>query len=91
MNALSMGLDHAASAAYWFGGHWAGAGWGWWWGPLFLVFWLGVIGLFVWLFTRYSPPRGRASSDRAREILAERFARGEISVEEYRERLSQIR
>jgi putative membrane protein len=45
----------------------------------------------VWLVTR--PPRSlaaRIDRDRAVDILAERFARGDISGEEYRERLSEL-
>ncbi|GAA2001403.1 hypothetical protein GCM10009755_07270 [Brevibacterium samyangense] len=32
-------------------------------------------------------PRGNAGAQRAKEILAERYARGELSTEEYHERL----
>lgn len=57
--------------------------------PFFWLLWVGVIAtvLFV-VFRRRS---GRcAGTDRARAILAERFARGEISGEELRERLAQL-
>ena len=53
--------------------------------------------LIVWLVrattgngaTTSSPPKDPA--DRAREILAERYARGELTTEEYRERVEQLR
>jgi putative membrane protein len=58
-----------------------------WWvvAPLFWALWLVVIGTAVWLVTRRRP-RWRGD-DRAKAILAERFARGDISAEEFRERL----
>ena len=35
-------------------------------------------------------PRDRSGAERAREILAERYARGELSSDEYRERLEHL-
>ena len=55
---------------------------------------------FLWLFllaaVLFFVFRGRrwhhvSGADRARDILAERYARGEITGEEYRERLEQLR
>ncbi len=60
---------------------------GWWW-PLWLLFWAAVIGTVVWLIARRR--RRPTEGDRAREILAERFARGEVTAEEYRERLAAL-
>jgi len=71
---------------------WGDGGWGWIGGGLMmLVFWAGLVVLIVFLV------RGAASHDRpegqarpngreARDILAERFARGEISKEEFEQR-----
>jgi putative membrane protein len=63
---------------------------GWW--PLWPLLWIAVIGTAVWLLVRrrgaHDGPRG---VERAREILAERYARGEITSDEYRERLEQLR
>jgi putative membrane protein len=65
------------------------AGWHWWFAPLWILLWVAVI----FALSRFSPWRRRR--DRrvdAREILAERFARGEIDAAEYdarREVLSQ--
>jgi putative membrane protein len=61
---------------------------GWW--PIWPFIWLLVVGLIVWLVVR----RGRgpwSGGRRAQDILAERYARGEISGEEYRERLDGLR
>ncbi len=66
-----------------------GSGWGWggWvgMGLGMLVFW----GAVIWLFIRYT---SRSSKDQpgprhADEVLAARFARGEIDDAEYRDRL----
>jgi putative membrane protein len=74
---------------------WHHAGWGgggWWWlaGPLWLLFWLAILGVGTWLVVRTVQRRQPGPRDRARDILAERYARGEISSEEYRERLDQL-
>jgi putative membrane protein len=58
---------------------------GWW--PLWLVLWLAVLGTLVWLVIR---ARRNGGDGRAKEILAERYARGEISLDEYRERLGHL-
>lgn len=76
-----------------FGGHaWlAGGGWPWPWGLIMLVLWVALIVAVVWLVIRAARSRAPSGMDRAREILAERYARGEITTEEYRERLEQLR
>jgi putative membrane protein len=60
------------------------------WAPLWLLFWAALIGIGVWLILRR---RDRAGGpfDRAREILAERYARGELSAEDYRARLDELK
>ena len=68
-------------------------GWFWFW-PLVPIFWFLVFFLFIRVFFwrgRRGPwgPYRQAVPD-ARAILAERYARGEISIEEYRERLSNL-
>jgi putative membrane protein len=73
-----------------------GDGWGhdggWWWlvGPLMLAFWVGIAAAAVWFVTRTFRPRQRTATERAADVLAERYARGEINTEEYRERLDQL-
>jgi len=61
-------------------------------GLLFMfLFWGGLILLAVWLVRaifsgrnwRNSPPSGSSSSQTAQEILAQRYARGEITREQY--------
>jgi putative membrane protein len=70
-----------------------GGGAGWWvWGVLMMVLMLGIVALVVWLIVRSShgsAPAGQSSS--GREILSERFARGEIDADEYHDRLSKLR
>lgn len=67
-----------------------GNGWhhGHWW-VVFPIFWLLLVVIVVAFFWR----RKRCASDGGdspRRILAERFARGEIDGEEYRDRLAQL-
>jgi putative membrane protein len=56
------------------------------------LFWLAVIGVVVWLIVRATrAPESHAATPgshtaSAQQILAERYARGEITTEEYRER-----
>jgi putative membrane protein len=81
MNALdtltSVVASHGEHDGYWF--------------P-FAFLWLVLLGVLIWFLVtrgrRWRPPSG---TDRASDILAERFARGEITGEEYRERLEQLR
>ncbi len=70
-------------------GDWGG-GWMWLWGTLMMV---GFVVLIVWLVRAgigSSGPAPHDPADRGREILAERYANGELSTEEYRERLSEL-
>jgi putative membrane protein len=66
-------------------------GWDHVWWPLWLLFWLALVGAIVWLVVRRRRDGDRGGSDRASEILAERYARGELSTEEYRERLDVLK
>lgn len=73
--------------------HLGGPGWGAWgggpWWVIFPLLWLALIATVVWLVARR---RERSSfTDRPAEILAARYARGEIDTEEYRRRLDEIR
>src|SRR4029453_11783395 len=66
-------------------------GWVWFW-PLIPLFWLLLFFLFFrLLFWRRGPwgPYRQAAPD-PRTILAERYARGEITNDEYRERLGNL-
>ena len=66
-------------------GDWPG-----WWMPFMglgmLFFWGVVIGLVVWGVRSFSRPAGRPSdSRRPLEIAEDRFARGEITIQEFEE------
>ncbi|HVU79623.1 MAG TPA: hypothetical protein VHC67_18770 [Gaiellaceae bacterium] len=75
MNALTLLL---ADDGWHHGSHW----W-----IVFPILWLLLAATVLMLFLR----RGRgACHDSPKRILGERFARGEISVDEYRDRLSQL-
>jgi len=73
-------------------GGWGG-GWMWLWGVAMMVLFVVLI---VWLIRasigQPAAPaaRGRDPMDNARQILAERYARGELSSEEYRERVGEL-
>ena len=62
-----------------------------WWivAPFVWALWLAVLGTILYFVFR---GRRRWSGDhRAKAILAERFARGDISTEEFRERMDALR
>lgn len=82
-------LAHSGEWYQWGGAGWAG--WTWlWFLPLWLVPILALSALAGWLYWRILRAHEGARLDRAREILAERYARGELSGDEYRERLGQL-
>ncbi|WP_157250325.1 SHOCT domain-containing protein [Nonomuraea typhae] len=63
-----------------------------------LMFWVAVAGLAVWARRtgRWGPPRrtqtvSPSPTAGAEQILAERYARGEIGDDEYMERMSVLR
>ena len=60
---------------------WHDTGWMWF---SMLVFWALVALVVVYAMTSWGRPDGRRPS--AGDLLAERYARGELSSEEYRER-----
>ena len=60
-----------------------------WWVIIWPILWIAVIVAALWFLSRRWRPQG-GGLDRAREILAERFARGELTSDEYRERLAQL-
>jgi len=67
-----------------------GNGGGWWIG-LMMILSIAVSALVVWLIVRSSHHSGVGQSRSARDILHERYARGEIDSKEYDERLSNLR
>jgi uncharacterized membrane protein len=60
---------------------------GWW--VIWPILWIAVIVAGVWFLSRRWR-RGESPLDGARKILAERFAHGELSYDEYQERLTQL-
>jgi putative membrane protein len=76
-------------------GYPAGYGWaGFIWMILGAIFWLGLLGLLVWLLVRWlgrgtgydyraTPPPPQAAAPSALEILRQRYARGEIDEATY--------
>jgi putative membrane protein len=70
---------------------WGGAGWMWFWGGMMMVFWVALVAAVVWLVATRQGSRPTAPANRAQEILAERYARGDITTEDYRERLDALR
>ena len=78
----------------WNGG-WHDAGGGWWivMVIMMIAFWGGLI-WFLIVVTRHGVASGRpepTSRPTAQEILHDRLARGEIDVDEYRQRLDALR
>jgi putative membrane protein len=81
-------------------GHMGDNGWNtgmWAWGSLIMIFWLGLAVVVTWLVVRSIDNRGAAerspqqlSADRARDILDERYAKGDINTEDYAERLAHL-
>ncbi|WP_331772428.1 hypothetical protein OG948_53900 (plasmid) [Embleya sp. NBC_00888] len=68
-------------------------GWMWVWGSLLMLLLIAVIVAVVWLLARGPSLGHRASESRgssATEVLALRYARGEIDTQEYRERLAAL-
>jgi putative membrane protein len=68
--------------------HWDGDGPGWW--IVFpLLFWLAVIvAVVLMLRSRGGPPWGGRSRETGIDVLERRYAEGELSLEQYRERRS---
>lgn len=67
-------------------------GWGWMWIPglIFMLLVVAAIVAAVVVLARGTRP-DEGTGRGAREILAERYARGELSTEEYHERLDGLR
>jgi putative membrane protein len=60
-------------------------------GPWFLFFPLLWVGLIVGAFFLFRRRRDQWHTHPAEEVLGERYARGEISAEEYQQRLGVLR
>lgn len=70
-------------------------GWMWVWGAALIIGVLVLIGGLVWAIVattahRRAPQAGAAEPAPARQILDERYARGELDTQEYRERVQAL-
>ncbi len=68
-----------------------GYGFGWFGWLFMMAFWVLVVAGIVWLVRSLSDQRDGSGSQSARRTLDERFASGELSVEEYEERRRVLR
>lgn len=70
-------------------------GWGWGMMLLVMLFWVAVIGLVAWAVYRFARGRGRTGGSPGRatpgEVLDQRYARGEIGLDEYRRMRGELR
>ena len=71
------------------------SGWMWLWGAALVIGVLVLIGGLVWAIVvttahRRAPQAGDAGPAPARQILDERYARGELDTQEYRERVAAL-
>lgn len=92
LSSLTEGVYDGRWGGGWHGGPADGGAWWWIAWPVGWLLALALVGVGVWLIARAAGRRGAAEhpqppAERARRILAERFARGEIDAEEYRNRL----
>jgi putative membrane protein len=60
------------------------------WWPIFPLLWVLLWGVVIFAVFRFRGARWQRGHSAA-DVLAERYARGEITVEEYRERLSVLK
>lgn len=63
---------------------------GWWLGPVLSLLLLILVGLIVWLIIRLRRSAAPESTHQARQVLADRYAKGELSTDEYTERLENL-
>lgn len=88
MNTLSALTQDLAQGDGWHHMDGWGGGWIWVWGSLMMLSWVVIIAAAVWFLGRQ---RDRDRPSRARDTLDERYASGELSSEEYRERREHLR
>jgi uncharacterized membrane protein len=59
--------------------------WGWFTMFVFMFLWIAVLVAVLWALLSRSTPPTRKQDDQVRELLAERYIRGELTSEEYHE------
>jgi len=60
-------------------------------GIFMLIFWVAIILLIVWIVKEMADKSGKESSDSALEILRQRYAKGEISKDEFETKKSELK
>jgi len=87
MSLLYLGVNHAnAHDGAIAGGHHMmsyGGGYGFVGYFAMIIFWLGVVGIIIYLVAHLSSQKNNANSDSAINILKERYAKGEINKDEF--------
>ncbi len=74
-----------------YGGGMMGTGWGYL-GLIFMVlFWAAVILLIVWLYKQIKEPEAVSASKSALDILKERYAKGEITKDEFQDMKKELK
>lgn len=68
-----------------------GAGWGYWGWGWFCAFWIAIIILFIFAVPWGGWGRGGRIIRPEEQILRERYAHGDITREEFEERLTELR
>jgi putative membrane protein len=67
-------------------------GWMWLWSTLMMLTWAAIIAAVVWLVLRSNRRNGDTNGTKeAKRVLDERLARGEVTIEEYRDRREAMR
>ncbi|MCB0953219.1 MAG: SHOCT domain-containing protein [Microthrixaceae bacterium] len=90
MTSFPMGSPRSGDGMFDHMAGWDG-GWMWLWGSLMMLTWVVIIAGVAWFILRSRDHSAAVGKSHAAEILDERYARGEIDVEEYHERLEHLR
>jgi putative membrane protein len=69
--------------------HWHDHAGAWW--PIIPLFWIGFFVLLFWGLRRWGCGRGYRARSSGESVLEERYAKGEINEQEYRERLDVLK
>lgn len=63
----------------------------WLWGPIVLGAWVTTVAIVLWMVVGNARSSEEVGLEKARKLLAARYARGELTEEEYRDRLGRMR